>query len=401
MADWTSQIIGTGLLSQISEQSDEALRERRSFSLRPNGEKESLQFTIGQISKLLSKSSSAIRRLYDPSLTPKPLPDVKRNSNNIRVWSMPDILLLMERMNQLPAQKYNSTGGVKRLAIQTYKGGAGKSTTTTHLGHYLAKKGYRVLLVDMDPQASTTTYNGLVPDFDIQSNETLHDLFTEDAFNVDGTCQFDTASKIRQLPNWPNIGLLPSNLSMQEAEWQARELVQLHVDSNRPFLLNYLDEALKQVEDDYDVILIDSPPSLGILSLGIIAAADAMVIPLQPTFTDIASTAQFLSLLSTAYEDWLPEKEMHWMRFLLNNVQPVYAHQYAEDWTRDNWGGLVMRSTMVHSAEIASAAMMLQSIYESGGEVGSRSAYKRAIDHADKVCEEIETLITNTWIERT
>jgi chromosome partitioning protein len=100
------------------------------------------------------------------------------------------------------------------IAVQNFKGGVGKSTVTTHLAHYFAVQGYRVLVVDCDSQATTTTLFGFNPHFNITREETLYPYLS-----IDPT-QADLLYAVKRTP-WPNVDLIPSNsnCSMSNTSW--------------------------------------------------------------------------------------------------------------------------------------------------------------------------------------
>jgi len=153
-------------------------------------------------------------------------------------------------------------------------GGVGKSTLTVNLGFHLAQTGKKVLLVDMDPQASLTTFLGFNP-FDIEStiykgllSKELHPL------NADSV----------------ECDLIPSNIYLAQAE------LKLASELKREYRLA---NALSKGSEHYDVVLIDCPPSLGLLSINCLVAADYLLIPIQTEYKSVEAT---INLLQTTYE---------------------------------------------------------------------------------------------------
>ncbi len=144
------------------------------------------------------------------------------------------------------------------MAVANQKGGVAKTTTAHALGAALAERGERVLLVDLDPQACLTYSAGLVPD---ELDLSLHDVFVHKR----------SAADIR-VPIAERLMLLPSSIDLAGAE--------LHLMSRtgREYVLR---KALRDVRADHDVVLVDCPPSLGILTINGLTAADEVIIPLQ------------------------------------------------------------------------------------------------------------------------
>jgi len=143
------------------------------------------------------------------------------------------------------------------FAIANQKGGVAKTTTTQTLGLALADLGERVLLVDLDPQACLTFALGLEPE---QCSPTLHDVLLQRVKAADAIVD---AGRLR---------LLPANIELAGSE------VNLLTRTGSEHALS---RAIDSVRDDYDIVLIDCPPSLGVLTVNGLTAADQVLVPLQ------------------------------------------------------------------------------------------------------------------------
>jgi chromosome partitioning protein len=157
----------------------------------------------------------------------------------------------------------------KVISLFNQAGGVGKSTLTMNLGYHLAQKQHRVLLVDMDPQGSLTLFMGLEPS---ELKQTVYEMLIDD--EGDG----DTAPPLHQLHK---MTLLPANINLSGAEL---ELVTADARDYR------LKDALRDLQPQYDFVLVDCPPSLGILSYISLVASTHVLVPIQTQYKAFCGT---------------------------------------------------------------------------------------------------------------
>ncbi len=180
-------------------------------------------------------------------------------------------------------------GPARIIAMCNQKGGVGKTTSTINLGAALAEAGRRVLLVDFDPQGALSVGLGVNP---LQLDRTVYNLLMDRTVTVD-----DVMLKTHV----PDLDLLPSNIDLSAAEVQlvgevAREQTLLRV--------------LQPVLDDYDVVLIDCPPSLGLLTVNALTAAHGVIIPLECEFFALRGVALLIETIDKVKERLNPQLEL-------------------------------------------------------------------------------------------
>lgn len=170
------------------------------------------------------------------------------------------------------------------IALMNQKGGVGKTTTTVNLGAALAEMGHRVCLVDMDPQAHLTINYGIEPSEDIVS---LYDVL------VDDRSFLETVQKVDE-----KIAVVPSSIDLAAAE------IELVSTLGRELILR---KRLEAVGDEFDFILLDCPPSLGLLTINALAAAGEVIIPMQPHFLALQGVGKLLETVSLVNQRMNPK----------------------------------------------------------------------------------------------
>ncbi|MCW0215372.1 MAG: AAA family ATPase [Pseudonocardia sp.] len=180
-------------------------------------------------------------------------------------------------------------GPARIIAVANQKGGVGKTTSTINLGAALAEYGRKVLLVDFDPQGALSVGLGVQPH---QLETTIYNLLMERGVE---------AEDVIQPTNVPNMDLLPSNIDLSAAE------VQLVTEVGREQALG---RALKRILGNYDVVLIDCQPSLGLLTINALACADQVLIPLACEFFSLRGVALLMDTIDKVKDRLNPDLEL-------------------------------------------------------------------------------------------
>ena len=208
---------------------------------------------------------------------------------------------------QLP-RRYLIISGVKTLAIINQKGGVGKTTTVANLGAAIAARGHRLCLIDMDPQAHLTLHVGLEPG---QHTPGVYQVLT------DGASVSDAAVKIDD-----NLSTIPAVIDLAAAETELVTVV------GREQILN---DQLSAADADYDFAMIDCPPSLGLLTLNALAAADYVFIPLQAHFLALQGLGMLLETVSLVQQRINPRLKVGGVILCMHERQTRLAGEVVAD----------------------------------------------------------------------
>jgi len=277
------------------------------------------------------------------------------------------------------------------LAVVNFKGGSGKTTTASHLAQYLALQGYRVLAIDLDPQASLTALHGYQPEYDIEANSTMYAAVRYDE-------ERRPLREVVRKTYFPGLDLVPGNLELMEFEHDTPRA--LAERSAEPFF-GRVASALGSVAEDYDVMVLDCPPQLGFLTLGALCAATSLLITVHPQMLDVMSMCQFLLMASDmlkVVQNSGGSLDYDFIRYVVTRFEPADAPQnQMVAFMRSLFRDRVLNSTMVKSTAISDAGLSKQTLYEVGRENFSKQTYDRAIESLDAVNGEIARLIAQAW----
>jgi chromosome partitioning protein len=339
-------------------------------------------FTIARAAEIIGCSTDDISQLESEGRLGFKLRRVRRGSVRMRVLNYNEINLVRDALGLRPSRPEGAK--CKRVVVQNLKGGVAKSTHAIHLAHYAASKGYKVLMVDADPQGTTTASFGIIPDLHLSDGEDLSFALLRDPKMI--------RDAVRKT-NWADIDLVPARIELEFVDWEMTINLSCGDTYLGPMPLR-LHRALQVVEDDYDLIVIDTPPSLGVLSLNTITAASIMVMPIAPRMFEIGSSIKYFEILSTVLSHYgglvSPEK----LAILLTKVDKRETTQRHLQQLRVCFDDMIMQSTMGKSEAFQKTTSHAMSLYETP-ELGS--AEKRARNMLDTINDELLGEIKALW----
>ncbi|WP_330628305.1 plasmid partitioning protein RepA [Thioclava sp. FTW29] len=358
----------------------------------PDARKELRLFSAGEAADLLGISTSFLRKLHFEDK----IHEVQTSGGGRRFYSAQDLASIRSHLDsgaKVPGSylKGRRAGDkVQVLSFLNFKGGSGKTTSTVHAAQRLALKGYRVLCVDIDPQASLTTLFGYRPEVDFLTTGTIYD-----AIKYDDPVPL---AQVIQKTFFHGIDLAPAGLILQEFEHETPRALMNNV---QPAFFSRMAMALAEVEAAYDLILFDCPPQLGYLTMSALCASTGLLITVVPNMLDVASMSQFLQMsadLLDVVSDAGAPMEYDFMRFLINRMEPNDGpQQQVVAFLRNLFGKEVMTNAMLKSTAISDAGLTHQTIYEVERSQFHRNTYDRALESLNGVNDELESLIQAAW----
>lgn len=341
-------------------------------------------FTISQAANLVGRSASAIRIAESEGR----LPHQERNlAGRRKGYTLKDLDTMRQVFDTRPWRAETDPPAI--IACQNFKGGVGKSTISVHMAQYLAIHGYRVLLIDADAQASATMQFGYIPDKDLDELDSIYAL-------LQSKPEKGIAQIIRKT-HFHNLDLIPANLKLYNAEYEVAARIGVHGFD----VLTTLARDINKIASHYDVIVMDPPPALGMVSLSVMYAANALLIPVPPSIVDFASTTAFLGMLEETMSqlgshDIQPEYGFVGM-VISKSESNIESQRQIVDITNAVFGRSVFSQELRSSAEFNNAASQLKTVYDLTSSTTNHAVRTRCLNQLNQLGWELEENIKKLW----
>jgi chromosome partitioning protein len=369
-------------LEGILASSENFLQKMHELGAEPNLRKVLQRvFSPGEAAEMVGRDRTTLARAEAEIGMPPP---VRNPGNNRRVgYSLEQIQAFRKHFGTLPWRD-PATDSPLVIACQNFKGGVGKSTTCVNFAHYLALKGYRVLVIDTDSQATTTSMFGYLPDAEITETDTMLPFLNGDEKTL--------AYAIRKT-YFPNLDFIPACLALYEAELSI--VLRISRQPSRDQAVAFFNElryGIQGVADGYDVILVDSPPALGMISINVLLAADALLVPSAARMFDFSSTVQFFRMIQNYIGQIDPTKSYRWISVLTTLFDRRYESQKQFfEVMRACFGDSVFQRVFFHSSAVINAAAQFTTPYEQA------KPDRAVLAMMSAVFEEVELSILREW----
>jgi chromosome partitioning protein len=396
----------------------------------PDGQKRLRKFSTWEICRYLIPVAPAhLRRVL------KLNPDLPQGSGEggAKWFTFEEVLSLRnhfasEGASSKEYKPYRPAGlPAKVIAVANFKGGVGKTSTAAHLAMSAALDGYKVLVIDLDSQGSMTSIMGgkvadewqtvfpfLAKDYAraLQAENVIREARGEAPLPLDETLTEAlnvTAADVIQKTHWPNIDLIGAQLNLYWAEFQV-PVWRMGLrgwplwDALSGFLQN--EGAL----DQYDIILLDTPPALGYLTINALAAADILLVPLGASFLEFDSTGRFFDMLYSTFasieegengarrRQGLPEMKFEWdvVRAIITRFDAAQQTNLANV-IQAYFGDFMTTYRQELTALVGQAGEQVNGIYEADYRDFNRDTYARGRETFDRTYAEVKEILIGAW----
>jgi len=396
----------------------------------PDGQKKLRKFSTWEICRYLIPVAPAhLRRV----LNKHPELPQGEGSGSAKRFSLEEILTLRnhfaeEGVSSKEYRPYRPKGlPAKVVAVANFKGGVGKTSTAAHLAMSAALDGYKVLVVDLDSQGSMTSIMGgqvqdewqtifplLARDYamQVQAENRVRAAAAEPEIPMDETLTEALTISLKdvvQKTHWPNIDLIGAQLNLYWAEFQ---IPVWRMALRHWALWDALSSALDAGEalDEYDIILLDTPPALGYLTINALAAADIILVPLGASFLEFDSTGRFFDMLYSTFasieegenaarrREGLPEMKFEWdvVRAIITRFDASQQTDLANV-IQAYFGDMTNTYRQEFTAMVGQAGESVNGIYEADYRDFNRETYTRGRETFDRTYAEFKEILLGAW----
>jgi chromosome partitioning protein len=295
----------------------------------------------------------------------------------------------------LPRRRPEEGERLATVVFTNFKGGSAKTTSSVHFAQYLARGGYRVLLIDLDSQASATAQFGIDPSSEVGFENSFAAWI---AAREEGRSL--VATSICQPTYWPSIDLVPAGAVLAQAE---ESLARRSANGKIEEVL-YFDELkcfLEQLNDNYDIVVVDTRPDVNMLMTVALHAATGLIIPTRATMTDLASTGEFFAHLASYVADFREAfgagLETQFTKVMVTAYDPTDRSQEAlVSLIRERFDDAVLPGEFLHSRIMGTAGFGKETLYEYEPST-DRAAYNRVLNSVNSVNQAIEREVHRAW----
>ena len=218
------------------------------------------------------------------------------------------------------------------IAIANQKGGVGKTTTAINLSACLAEKGQRVLVIDIDPQGNTTSGLGIAKD---NVDNTIYEVMLQEIDISDAICK----------DIFENLDIIPSNVNLAGAEIDLIDI------ENREYILK---NAINTVRNNYDYVILDCPPSLSMLTVNAMTAADTVLVPIQCEYYALEGLTQLIHTINLVKKKLNPLLELEGVVFTMYDSRTNLSLQVVEN-VKDNLKQNIYKTIIPRNIRLAEA----------------------------------------------
>ena len=395
-------IIGSEQLRAHSTTIRDALSRHTAKHLAPDtrkSDKPMRRFSVKETAEALRVNYSSLRHYLK---TIEGFPAGELEAGNRRTFSGEEVHAIQNRLyeaGKIPLSMYprKAQGDVTaKLAVYNLKGGVAKTSLSANLAEFLGLRGFRCLIIDLDPQSSLSDLFDVNADAQLDAgDEVIHSIY--DVLKYDNPIPI---TKVIQATYFPNIDIVPGSMNMTEFEYETSASYMNGSQQSQPWHRK-ISNALRLVEDFYDIILFDTPPHMSFAVIAAVASATGLLVPVSAGMLDVVSLEKFLDLGAgtlEVVESVEKDKTYDFIRFVLTRYNPNdQAQLQLSSFLRSQLGDAMLQADFLQSTAIGDGTNTMQPLLEVGPNGVTRKTYDRIFDSLQKIAHEVEAEVMKSW----
>ena len=376
-------------ISQITDIASDAkgvLEAVRQVMLEPFPRKLPPEFTTNQVADLCEMTKSEFR---SAEISIESTRGTIKEGDNFKSYTLLETIDLINLIGNLPPLPEKKQGKV--IAIASYKGGVGKTTISVSLAQALTLRGLKVLFIDLDPQGSATTLFGISPEVEVQYQETIMPFIYQDETDLQYAVQNTY---------WHNLDLIAASSEVLGAEY----VLPANANKEGYVFWDQLNQGVKPLRDVYDVIVLDTSPSLGYLTQNAMAMADGILTPCPLEALDFASLTQFYGVfteISSLLPGYFEQKKFDFMGVVINKAKlekdDFTTGNIIKSWIKNSFKEYLWDVIIPDSKVPKDTTSQLKTVYDLSYDEAKSTAYKRFREPMDKLADQVLLELHEAW----
>ncbi|RJF92092.1 ParA family protein [Noviherbaspirillum saxi] len=369
-------------LDDLASTAADVLAQVRDAMVEPHPRKVAPTFSSAAIADLCGVDKTQVKYLAQKHNLPN---GQKIEGSKAKEYSLEDAIAWVMTIGKRPSRPEDKSGKV--ISVCNYKGGVAKTSTTVAIAQALTLRGLKVLVIDCDGQGTATQLIGISPEQDVEIEQTIMPYIHGDEPDLRYAVQSSY---------WHNLSVIPASSGLLAAEFA----IPAKAMSQRGFRFwEMLKTGIAPLRKDFDLILIDTSPSLSHLTVNAMIAADGLLMPCPPDALDFASSVQFWGIFSELV-DGLPdakEKRYDFISIIYTKVQANEISRLVKTWMKQAYGTHINGIEIPDSTAARTASAQLKTIYDLSKPDGSAEAYRRYKDPLDRLADYVLDQLALGW----
>lgn len=369
-------------LDQLASTAADVLSQVREAMIEPHPRKVAPTFSSSAIAELCRIDKTQVKYLTQKHALPS---GRKIEGSKAKDYSLEDAITWVNTIGNRPSRPAGADG--KTVAVVNYKGGVAKTSTTIAMAQAATLRGLKVLVIDVDGQGTATQLLGISPEQDVEIDQTIMPFVYGD--------EPDLAYAV-QPTYWHNLSIIPASSGLLAAEFA----IPAKAMESRGFKFwEILKNGIAPLRKDFDLILIDTSPSLSHLTVNAMIAADGLLMPCPPDALDFASSVQFWGIFSELI-DALPDakdKSYDFVTIIYTKVQASEISRLVKSWMAQAYGAHVNGIEIPDSSAARTASAQIKTIYDLSKPDGSTEAYRRYKEPLDRLADYLADQLALGW----